>query len=207
MEAVFPLLMEGGLLGGFMDWRSLPEAHAAATALGLIAVDLVVWAKLNAGDGDLYRSAHELLPLFKKGTAAPTHPGPDGKRGRRRSNLWTTPGKVAPGPGRRRHLQDGPAGQPGKPTGMLAEALTELTERGDIMLDPFLGAGATLIAAENTGRVCCGVESDPRYVDVIIRRYEASTGTAAILADSGETFEQVAIRRRRDAGAESIRRS
>ena len=153
MEAVFPLLMEGGLLGGFMDWRSLPEAQAAATALGLIAVDLVVWAKLNAGDGDLYRSAHELLPLFKKGTASHVHHDPDGKRGRRRSNLWTTPGKVAPGPGRRRHLQDGPAGIAGKPMRMLADALMELTERDDIILDPFLGPGSTLIAAENTGRV------------------------------------------------------
>jgi DNA modification methylase len=188
--------MEGGLLGGFMDWRSLPEA--AATALGLIAVDLVVWAKPNAGDGDLYRSAHELLPLFKKGTASHVHHDPDGKRGRRRSNLWTTPEKVSSGPGRRPKLQDGPAGKPGKPTRMLADTLMELTDRDDIILDPFLCAGSTLIAAENTARVCYGVESDPRYVDVILRRYQTSTGTAATLTETGETFEQVAARRRGD---------
>jgi len=81
---------------------------------------------------------------------------------------------------------------------MLDDALTDLTNRGELVLDPFLGSGSTLIAAENTGRVCCGVELDPLYVDVIIRRYEASTGTAAILADSDETFEQVATRRRDD---------
>ena len=66
----------------------------------------------------------------------------------------------------------------------------------EIVLDPFLGSGSTLIAAENTGRVCCGIEIDPLYVDVIIRRYEAETGAAVILADSGETFEKVAARRR-----------
>jgi len=59
----------------------------------------------------------------------------------------------------------------------------------------FLGSGSTLIAAESTRRVCCGVELDPLYVDVIIRRYEAATDTAAILADTGETFATVALRR------------
>jgi hypothetical protein len=192
IAAALSQLVDGGLLGAFMDSRSLPDAHAAATALGLTAVDLVVWAKPNAGDGNLYRSGHELLPLFKKGPAPPVHNVPDGKRGRHRSNLWTTPGKVSPGPGRRRN-QDRPAG---KPTTMLAEALMELTDRDDIILDPFLGAGSTLIAAENTARVCCGVEFDPRYIDVILRRYQTLTGTAATFAETGETFEQIAARRR-----------
>jgi DNA modification methylase len=75
------------------------------------------------------------------------------------------------------------------------EALIDLTNLGEIVLDPFLGSGSTLIAAENTGRLCCGIELDPRYVDVIIRRYEAKTGAAAILADTGETFETVAASR------------
>src|SRR6516165_10622434 len=59
---------------------------------------------------------------------------------------------------------------------------------------------ASMIAAENTGRVCCGVELDPLYVDVIIRRYQAETGAAVILADTGATFEEVAARRRNDEG-------
>ena len=83
-----------------------------------------------------------------------------------------------------------------KPTSMIEDALSDLTNRGELVLDPFLGSGSTLIAAQNTGRVCCGVARDPLYVDVIIRHYEALTGIAAVLADSGETFEQVASRRR-----------
>jgi len=54
---------------------------------------------------------------------------------------------------------------------LLADALIDLTDRGEIVFDLFLGSGSTLIAAENAARVCCGVELDPRYVDVIIRRY------------------------------------
>jgi DNA modification methylase len=193
IATALPHLVDGGLLGAFMDWRRLPDAHAAATALGLVAVDLVVWAKPNAKDGDLYRSGHELLPLFKKGTASPTNNVAAGKRGRHRTNMWTTPVKAEPGSGPRRPAEDQAAE---KPTALLADALIDLTDCGEIVFDPFLGSGSTLIAAENTGRVCCGVELDPRYVDVIIRRYEALTGTAAILADSDETFEQVATRRR-----------
>jgi DNA modification methylase len=78
---------------------------------------------------------------------------------------------------------------------MLQDALIDLTNRDEIVLDPFLGSGSVLIAAENTGRLCCGIELDPLYVDVIIRRYEAETGVAAILADTGETFEQIADRK------------
>jgi DNA modification methylase len=78
---------------------------------------------------------------------------------------------------------------------MLKDALLDLTHRGDVVIDPFLGSGSTLIAAEKTGRVCCGVELDPLYVDVIIRRFEAETGVAAVLVETGETFAEVAARR------------
>jgi DNA modification methylase len=81
---------------------------------------------------------------------------------------------------------------------MLQDALIDLTNRGEIVLDPFLGSGSTLLAAESTGRVCCGVELDPLYVDVIIRRYEAATGDSVTLADTGKPFEEVASRRRNE---------
>jgi DNA modification methylase len=72
-----------------------------------------------------------------------------------------------------------------KPTAMLEDALLDLTNRGDIVIDPFLGSGSTLIAAEKTGRVCRGVEIDPLYVDVLVRRYEGATGEAATLMETG----------------------
>jgi hypothetical protein len=75
----------------------------------------------------------------------------------------------------------------------------DLTNRGDVAIDSFLGSGSTLIAAEKTGRVCRGVELDPLYVDVIVRRYEAVTGNPAILVETGETFERLGARRARKA--------
>ena len=78
---------------------------------------------------------------------------------------------------------------------MLEDALLDVTKRGEIVLDPFLGSGSTLIAADRTGRVCRGVELDPLYVDVIVRRYQAATGTAAVLVETGETYQALEARR------------
>ena len=82
---------------------------------------------------------------------------------------------------------------------MLDDALIDLTERDDIVLDPFLGSGSTLIAADRTGRVCRGVELDPLYVDLIIRRYEATTSDAATVVETGESFAALAARRAAEA--------
>ena len=60
---------------------------------------------------------------------------------------------------------------------------------------PFLGSGSALVAAEKTGRVCRGVELDPLYVGVILRRFEVATGKPAVLAETGEAFEALAARR------------
>ena len=173
IATVLPYLCDGGILGTFIDWRGLPTVHSAVGNLGLVPLNLIVWAKTNAGMGSLYRSQHELLPLFKKGTASHVNNVELGKRGRWRSNVWTYPGASSLGSDARRGLKDHPTV---KPTAMLEDALLDLTNRGDIVIDPFLGSGSTLIAAEKTGRVCRGVELDPLYVDVIVRRYEAATG-------------------------------
>ena len=86
----------------------------------------------------------------------------------------------------RRGIKDHPTV---KPAAMLQDALLDLTHRGDIVLDPFLGSGSIMVAAERTGRVCRGVELDPLYVDVIVRRYEGMTGNDAILVKTGEAFD------------------
>ena len=167
MEAVLPCVCDGGVFGSFIDWRGLPTVHSAALKVGLAPLNLIVWAKTNAGMGSLYRSQHELLPLFKAGSAPHVNNVELGKRGRWRSNIWTYPGASSMGSDARRGLKDHPTV---KPTAMLEDALIDLTNRGDIVIDPFLGSGSTLIAAEATGRVCRGVELDPLYVDVIVRR-------------------------------------
>jgi DNA modification methylase len=196
IEPVAAYLCDGGVFGTFIDWRGLPTVHSAAVQQGLAPLNLIVWAKTNAGMGSLYRSQHELLPLFKKGDAPHVNNVELGKRGRWRSNVWTYPGASSLGSDARRGLQDHPTV---KPTAMLKDALLDLTNRGEIVLDPFLGSGSTLIAADKAGRVCRGVELDPLYVDVIIRRYEAVTGEAAVLAETGERFADLAARRAAEA--------
>ena len=196
MAAVLPCLCDGGIFGTFIDWRGLPSVHSAAVQVGLVPSNLIVWAKTNAGMGSLYRSQHELLPLFKKGTAPHVNNVELGRRGRWRSNVWTYPGASSLGSDARRGLKDHPTV---KPTAMLEDALLDLTNRGDTVIDPFLGSGSTLIAADKTGRVCRGVELDPLYVDVIVRRYEGTTGNSAVLIETGEAFDVLAARRSRDA--------
>jgi DNA modification methylase len=106
--------------------------------------------------GSLYRSQHELLPLFKKGAEPHVNNVELGKRGRWRSNVWTYPGASSLGSDARRGLQDHPTV---KPTAMLEDALLDLTNRAEIVIDPFLGSGSSLIAADKTGRICRGVEA------------------------------------------------
>jgi DNA modification methylase len=196
MAAVLPCLCDGGVFGSFIDWRGYPTVHSAALKRGLKPLNLVVWTKTNAGMGSLYRSQHELLPLFKNGSAPHVNNIELGKRGRWRANVWSYPGASSLGSDARRGLQDHPTV---KPTAMLEDALLDLTDRGDIVIDPFLGSGSTLMAAHKTGRVCRGVELDPLYVGVIVRRFEAAAGCAATLLETGETFEALAARRALEA--------
>jgi DNA modification methylase len=197
MSAALPYLCDGGVFGTFIDWRGYPTVLAAASKRALTPVNVIVWAKNNAGMGSLYRSQHELLPLFKKGNAPHVNNIELGKKGRWRSNLWTYPGASSFGSDARRGLEDHPTV---KPTAMLVDALLDLTNRGDFVLDPFLGSGSTLIAAERTGRCCHGVELDPLYVDVILRRYQSETGKSAVLEATGETFGELREKRSRPCG-------
>jgi DNA modification methylase len=194
MAAALPYLANGGLLATFIDWRGFSIVDAAAVSLGLAPVNLIVWSKTNAALGSLYRSQHELLPLFKNGGAPHINNVKLGKRGCWRSNVWTYPGASSVGSDARRGLAEHPTL---KPTAMLEDALLDLTERGEIVLDPFLGSRSALIAAHRTGRVCRGIEIDPLYVDLIIRRFEAGTGENAVLIGTGETRQELAARRSR----------
>ena len=75
-----------------------------------------------------------------------------------------------------------------KSLNLVADLLLDCTVRGGAVLDPFLGSGTTLIVAEKTGRVCFGLDLDPLYVDLAVRRWQAWTGEAAVDAVTGERF-------------------
>jgi hypothetical protein len=171
-----------------MDWRHLPEILSAG-ALYTELKNLCVWAKDNAGMGSLYRSGHELVLVYKHGTAPHTNNVQLGQFGRYRSNVWKYAGvnSFARATDEGNLLALHPTV---KPVAMIADALYDCSNRGQWVLDPFLGSGSTLIAAERTGRHCAGIELDPLYVDTAIRRWQRHTGLDAVHATTGQTFSQ-----------------
>ena len=174
-----------------MDWRHLDELLAAGGEAYGELKNLCVWVKHNSGMGSLYRSQHELIFVFKQRAAAHRNNIQLGQFGRNRSNVWHYPGANSFG----RCGEEGNAlalHPTVKPIALVADAILDCTERGGIVLDTFLGSGTTLIAAERTGRRCCGMELDPGYVDTTIRRWQALTGGSARHAASGSSFDDLA---------------
>jgi DNA modification methylase len=110
-----------------------------------------------------------------------------GKDGRNRGNVWDYAGVNSFGRGRDQLLAMHPTV---KPLALIADIIKDASKRGDFILDPFGGSGTTLIAAEKTGRRAALLELDPRYVDVIVRRWEAYTGCDAICTRTGMTFAE-----------------
>lgn len=191
-------LVDGGLLYGFIDWRGLPIYHAALTDCRLNQINLAVWNKMTGGMGSLYRSQHELCVIFKYGTAPHTNQVQLGSNGRYRTNVWDHPGMASFGKGRDESLSMHPTV---KPVGLLVEAIKDVTDIGDIVVDTFLGSGSTLIAAQKCHRVCFGSELDPVYADTIIRRFETLTGTEAVHIETGLTFAEMTKLRAEEAEA------
>ena len=181
-------LTEGGLAYLFMDWRHMNELLTAGRTAFTELKNLCVWNKGVGGMGSMYRSQHELVLIFKHGTAPHRNNVELGQYGRYRTNVWTYPG----GNSFARDTQEGNllALHPTvKPVALVADAIMDASGRNDIVLDPFLGSGTTIIAAERTGRICYGMELDPRYVDTAIRRWQTWTGQQARHAATGTLFD------------------
>jgi DNA modification methylase len=173
------------------DWRHLGELLSAGKAAFSELLNLCVWTKHNRGMGSFYRSQHELVFVFKAGRRRHRNNVQLGQFGRNRSNVWAYPGISSLGRG----------GEEGnlaslhptvKPVRLVADAILDCSARGEIVLDPFLGSGTTVIAAERVGRLCYGMEIDPLYVDTIVRRWEAYSGDFAVHATTGMRFDDVA---------------
>jgi DNA modification methylase len=141
--------------------------------------------------GTFYRSKHELIFVFKKGTAEHTNSFGLGETGRYRTNVWDYAGISSISSTRGDELAMHPTV---KPVALVADALRDCSKRGEIVLDSFGGSGSTLIAAEKTGRTARLIEFDELYCDTIVRRWEILTGKSATLLSSGETFEAVCER-------------
>lgn len=190
LTAVCSLLAEFTIQGSlhylFMDWGHSLELLLAARTVYSEHKNTCVWAKTNAGMGSFYRSQHELVHVFKSGTAPHINNVQLGAHGRNRTNLWTYPG--VNGFGRERELL---ALHPTvKPVALVSDIIKDCTQRGDIVLDPFAGSGTTSIAAEKTGRRAVLIEIDPLYCDLIVRRWQVYTGETAFCLKTGHSFAE-----------------
>ena len=188
-DAAASVSREGAVHFVCMDWRHIAELMAAAKPVYGATLNLVVWAKTNSGQGSFYRSAHELIGVFRVGETAHLNNIELGRHGRSRSNVWHYAGVNAFRAGRMDELRSHPTA---KPVALVADAIKDCTRRGDIVLDTFSGSGTTIMAAERVGRHARALEIEPRFVDVAIRRWQAFTRRDAVHAETGLSFDEIA---------------
>jgi DNA modification methylase len=174
-----------------MDWRHTQELLTAGKQAYSEMKNLCIWVKDNGGMGSLYRSQHELVFVFKNGKESHRNNVQLGQYGRYRTNVWNYPGVNSFS----RSTEEGNLLEfhpTVKPVALVADAIMDCTTRGDIVLDPFLGSGTTVIAAERTGRVCYGIELDPVYrkLDNIVPEEVLSwrTDPRWVLRSASESF-------------------
>jgi DNA modification methylase len=189
-------LRDGAIAFVCMDWRHMSELLEAGRTVFSEFKNLCVWNKTNGGMGSFYRSKHELVFVFKKGSAPHINNFGLGDTGRYRTNAWGYPGISSLGAARDEELAMHPTV---KPVALIADAIRDCSKRGDSVLDVFGGSGSTLIAAEQCGRVARLLELDPLYCDTIIRRFERVTGEPARLEGNGSTFQQISGERLSDS--------
>lgn len=189
-EALASSAARGALVYLCIDWRSLHALLNAARPVFGELLNLAVWAKDRAGMGSFLRSQHEIVLIYAVPGGKTRNNVELGRHGRHRSNVWNYPSAKTFG-------QQGTEGDlladhpTPKPKELVADAILDCTKRGSIILDPFLGSGSTLIAAEKTGRVCYGMDLDPLYVDLAVRRWQSWTGRQAVNSLSGEFFDAI----------------
>ncbi|WP_052730331.1 DNA-methyltransferase [Sphingomonas sp. SRS2] len=183
--------VDGSMHFSCMDWRGLGIMLKAGEVYSELK-NICCWVKSQGGMGSLYRSQHELVAVFKAGTAPHINNIELGKHGRNRSNVWMMPGMNSFQKGRAEQLAMHPTV---KPVALVADAMLDCSKRGGLVLDVFAGSGTTLVAAERTGRLGAAMELDPHYADVTLRRFCDVTGIEPVNAWTGHI-----IRRRTDNG-------
>jgi len=187
LRACIDVSRDGSVHFVCMDWRHHDDLSKVGRSLYGDQLNLCVWNKSNAGMGSLYRSKHELVFVYRVGSASHLNAVELGRHGRNRTNVWDYPSVNTFNGSRRSDLALHPTV---KPTAMVADAIQDVTRPGDRVLDIFLGSGTTLIACERTGRSFRGLDIDPGYVDVAIDRWLAMTGGSPWLVSREKSDEQ-----------------
>lgn len=167
--------------------------HAAEVALGIQAAGFelraqIIWVKQHfALSRGMYHWQHEPCWLAVRQEARSKWRGD-----RTQSTVWQV-ANLNPFGGNPEEIATGHGTQ--KPVELMRRPLLNHTEAGAVVYDPFLGSGTTLIAAQLTERICYGLEIDPRYCDVIVRRWQELTGEQAMLDGANKSFDEVAMER------------
>jgi len=184
--------IDGSIHFLFMDWRHVLELRHAADSVYTEHKNVCIWNKVNGGLGSFYRSKHELIFVFKNGTALHINNFGLGGDGRYRTNVWDYPGVNIRRPGGRTDLEMHPTA---KPVAMIMDAIKDCSHSKGIILDPFSGSGTTITACQRTRRIARTMELDPAYVDLAVRRWEALSGTPALHAETGLPLDELAATR------------
>lgn len=192
LEQCRAVLAPGAVAFACMDWRQIDVLLAAGQMAGLHRLNIAVWNKGSGGMGGLYRSAHEFVVVFANGQSAATNNIGLGLHGRDRTNVWTYPGANKIGSSAAKALADHPTP---KSVELVVDAILDVTNPKDIVLDPFMGSGTTIIACEQSDRYARGIELDPKYVDRAVRRWENLTGQEAIHEQTSLSFAALAVQR------------
>ncbi|MEH3098671.1 site-specific DNA-methyltransferase [Sphingomonas adhaesiva] len=182
--------IDGAIHYQCMDWRHIPEMIMAGERIYASLENMCTWVKDNGGMGSFYRSQHELVFVWKVGTAPHLNNVELGRNGRYRTNVWNYRGATKTGADAELTMHPTV-----KPVPMIMDAIKDTSKRGEIVLDPFGGSGSTLLAAHKTGRVGRLIEYEPKYCAVTIRRWEKLAKREAVLLATGETFAEVHARR------------
>ncbi len=168
--------------------------HSGEVAVGLEGCGLqiraqIIWLKQNhaIGRGDFHWKHEPAYYCVRKGKQS------NWCGDRNQSTVWEIK-NLNPFGGSSEDATTGHGTQ--KPIELMRRPILNNSRRGDIIYDPFLGSGTTLIAAQLTDRICYGLDIAPHYIDVIVRRWQKLTGHPATLENDGRTFDQIAEERK-----------
>jgi DNA modification methylase len=169
------------------DWHSAFSLEAVARSIELKAKNLCIWDKGDGGVGAMYQQCYEMVWFFDNSPTANTIMGKT-KAGVRtvqgKPNIWRV----------KRHMKDR-VHNAQKPVDLVRIPIGASSDSGDLVLDLFGGSGTTLIAAECEARSSCSMELDPKYCDVIVKRWQDFTGQQATLEATGQTFAELTSKR------------